>query len=75
MSATSIKLEYVKQLLDIMKAANVDEFSCGDISVKFSPDSLPASVEPSSDMRRQTIADLLKAESEDKDADLLWSVT
>ena len=73
MSATSI--DYIKQLLAAMKEANVDEFSCDGISVKFAPNSLPVSVEPSSDMRRQTIADLLKAESDDKDADELWSVT
>jgi hypothetical protein len=68
-------IEYIKQLLEVMKAGGVDEFSCGDIKVKFAPDSLPTSIEPSSEMRRQSIADLLKAETDDQDADLLWSVT
>jgi hypothetical protein len=61
-----------------MRSKRVDRFKFGEIEVHFGPDvgDMPSSIaEPSSAERRATIADLLKAENDDAESDLLWSTT
>lgn len=69
-----MNFEQIKQLVDYMRSAGVDVFKFAELEVKFSPALKQESLEPTPEERRAALMEMLKSESEDKDADELWSV-
>ena len=74
MSYTKEKIEELRALIKMMREENVSSFTAGDIKVTF--DVMPSvkPIEMTSEDKLAILKEELKRQSDDDEADLMWSI-
>jgi hypothetical protein len=74
MTYTSEKIEELRALIKMMREESVSNFTAGDISITFDvmPDVKP--IEMTSEDKLAILKEELKRQSDDEEADLMWSI-
>lgn len=71
---TKEQVEQLRDLVAMMKESGVYEFTAGAVTVKFDR-MVQIAPELSVDEKLELLKDSLKQQSDDADADLLWSIS